>query len=378
MARPLKALISKTALQHNLNVVRQLTQNAKIIAMVKANAYGHGLIQVAQALESFGVDALGVACIEEAIQLRESGVESAIVLMEGFFEPQELALIQEFNLIAVVHHEEQLKILEASLGALSFKSGSPISLWLKINTGMHRLGLALDQAALAWDRLESLNSKNKITNKNSLEILGFMTHFAVAEALDNPDHVAYTQAQMIKFQKAIGHLPGARSLANSAGILGWKDSHADWVRPGLMLYGASPFPDKNPQSLNLIPAMELKSALIAIHALKKDERLGYGLIYTCPEDMLVGIVAIGYGDGFPRLAPTGTRILVGGQLTSLIGRVSMDMIAVDLRPCHNPYIGQEVELWGHHLGVEQVAQDMNTSAYELLASFSPRVPLIMV
>lgn len=371
MARPLKALISTAALQHNLRQVKEKAQGAKIMAMVKANAYGHGLVQVSKILESLKVDALGVACIEEAIQLREAGIQTDIVLMEGFFEPAELTLIVRWGLIAVIHHPEQVKILLAAAAGSSHCSG-PLRIWLKVDTGMHRLGLPTEKTAAIWSQLTNCGS-----GALPISVMGFMTHFAVAESQD-PVHMEYTQEQMVLFQRTVGHLPGQRSLSNSAGILAWPAACSDWIRPGLMLYGASPLQGKQAKDLNLKPVMQLKSALIAIHALKKGDQLGYGLTYACDEDMPVGIVALGYGDGFSQQAPAGTCVMVGSQVTQLIGRVSMDMLAVDLRPCKDPFIGQAVEFWGQELAIETVATAMKTSPYELLASFSHRVPLLMV
>ncbi len=356
MARALKAFINSFALHRNLVKVREITQNKKVLAMIKANGYGHGIVNVAKSLQE--ADAFGVACIEEAVELREAGIQNRIVLMEGFFDAEaELPEIFRLNLEPVVHHESHI-------GALA-SCENPLRIWLKINTGMNRLGFPVDLVHPI---------RAKIAENPALSIAGYLTHFAKADEVDNP----FTQRQIEKFEATIQHLPEEKSLANSAAILAVKNSHGDWVRPGIMLYGVSPFPKRHGALEGLIPVMSLRSALIAIQSLAKGEIVGYGGDFVCPHAMRIGVVAVGYGDGYPRLAPTGTPILVNGKRTVLVGRVSMDMVAVDLNAQPEAKVGDIVELWGEKLPVETVAEAIGTTAYELLTGLSTRVPLEII
>jgi alanine racemase len=352
MSRPTFVTIDLEAIQHNLQRVRAMAPRSKVMAMVKANAYGHGAIRVAKALSD--ADALGVASIDEAIELREAGITQPIVLMEGLFQSAELAEAARYQFTLVVHHWPQVVMLEQA----NIKHEFPI--WLKINSGMNRLGLLPTDAEDAYRRIMPLTTVKKP--------IGLMTHFAEADSLD---HRA-TIDQMHVFNLATRHLSGPRSLANSAGILGWPDTHADWVRPGLMLYGAAPFTHQTGHDFDLRPAMTLQSQLIAINPVAMGSKVGYGGTWVAPHDMLLGVVAVGYGDGYPQFAKNGTPVLVSGVECPLVGRVSMDMMVVDLRKQPNAKIGDSVVLWGPGLPIERVARQSHTSAYEMFTRMTKR------
>jgi alanine racemase len=352
MSRPTYMTIDIGALQHNLARVHILAPKRSVIAMVKANAYGHGIVRAANALAK--ADALGVASLEEGNILREAGITQPIVLMEGLFYADEIneAAKQQFSL--VVHHEPHVEMLERANVA------KPFSVWLKVDTGMHRLGIDPSQVRAIYQRLMAAPAVKKP--------IGLMTHFAEADAVDKSS----TQEQIKLFNQVTTGLIGPRSFANSAGILAWPDSHGEWVRPGLMLYGAAPFSNKTGLDYELIPVMTLWSRIIAIRQVKAGGKIGYGGTWTAPEDMLVGVVGVGYGDGYPQFAKNGTPVLVNDVECEVIGRVSMDMLTVDLR--HQPHatIGDPVTLWGKGLPVERVARHSNTSAYEILTRMTPR------
>ncbi|MEZ5581547.1 MAG: alanine racemase [Candidatus Competibacteraceae bacterium] len=353
MTRATTAHINLSALSHNLQRVRRAAPGSRIAAAVKANAYGHGLLRVARALGA--ADALAVACGEEAVVLREGGIQHPIVLLEGVFEAGELPLCSRLNLDIVVHHLLQVEMLERT--ALE----RPIRVWLKIDTGMHRLGINPDTADTIWQRLRSCPS----VDPN----IRIMSHLARADERNND----YTLQQLQIFTEAIAELPGERSLANSAGVLGWPPTHFDWVRPGLMLYGVSPFADSEGSEEGLQPVMTLTTGLIAINRLAKGQPVGYGGTWICPQEMDVGVAAIGYGDGYPRHLPSGTPVLVNGRVAPLIGRVSMDMITVDLRQHPEARVGDPVVLWGRGLPVEIIAQAAGTIPYTLLCAVTERV-----
>ncbi|MBS0288505.1 MAG: alanine racemase [Proteobacteria bacterium] len=354
MARHVLAQVSLNALQHNLKQVRHLAPQSKIIAMVKANAYGHGLTRVAKALSE--CDALGVACIDEAIKIRQTGVQTDIVLMEGIFRPDELAQVQQYHFTLVVHHWQQIQAIQ-QYGS----SQEKFKVWLKVNTGMNRLGFSQNEFDEAWQLLQSLPN---------VQLIGFMTHFVQAEEKDNP----LTLEQYNRFKEIIGERQGAQCLANSAAIIAWKKTHADWVRPGLMLYGVSPFPDSVGKDFNLIPAMSLYSEIIAVRNVGPGEKVGYGGLWESKKKISkVGIVAIGYGDGYPWHAKNGTPVLINDQIASTVGRVSMDMLAVDLTAVEHVDVGAQVMLWGKALPIEIVARHAGTIPYELLCRFTERV-----
>jgi len=326
--------------------------------VVKANAYGHGCVEVAQALAQAGVDALAVACIEEALKLRAAGIVLPLVLLEGFFQADELPLVAQQHLQLVLHTPQQVEVL------LRSKLSRPVSVWLKLDTGMHRLGFTPSELQEAWQHLKVVPEK--------VAQLRLMTHLACADEHDN----AATLQQCQRFYQATQGLQAECSIANSAGILGWQQTHADWGRPGIMLYGASPFGNSLGTEEGLQPVMHLRSALISVKHYQAGDALGYGATWRCPENMPVGIVAIGYGDGYPRHVPSGTPVWVNGGVVPLIGRVSMDMLAVDLRSQPQAHIGDPVELWGKHVAVNEVAKHAGTIAYELLSQITQRVPRV--
>lgn len=365
MSRALKALIDSAALKHNLNRVKEGAPGCAVMCMVKANGYGHGIVAVAKSLNT--ADAFGVASIEEALQLRRAGITQPIVLMEGFFEAEELPDIEAMDLQIVVHHEKHLRDLQDFCNVQY-----PISVWIKVNTGMHRLGFSIPEFLFVLERLQSLAQVN---------VVGILTHFARADELKE----SLTLLQIERFMCVLQPIRQKMnlSLANSAGILGWPSSfnlgtqgfcYQTWVRPGLMLYGASPFEGRIGCDEGLKPAMTLVSKLIAIQDVRRGEAVGYGGAYVASQDLRVGIVAAGYGDGYPRTMPTGTPVWVNGVRVPLVGRVSMDMLSVDLSLLPNATIGDSVQLWGPLLPVEEIASSVGTTAYELLTGLSNRVP----
>jgi alanine racemase len=353
MSRATTVRLDLGALVHNLRRVRAAAPGRRVAAAVKADGYGHGLLQVAAALDA---DAFAVASIEEALSLREAGITRPVLLLEGVFEAAELPLCARHGLEIAVHHPEQLRMLD------SVRVEQPLRVWLKIDTGMHRLGLAPDTVAASLQRLRDCTAVDG-------RQIGFMSHLARADERDN----AATRQQVQQFETATAGLPGARSLANSAAILGWPDTHFEQVRPGIMLYGASPFVDSLAPDEGLRPVMTLSTRLISIKRLRKGEPVGYGGTWTCPEDMDVGVAAVGYGDGYPRHAPSGTPVLIGGREAALIGRVSMDMITLDLRRHPEARIGDPVLLWGEGLPVERIAAAAGTISYTLLCGVTARV-----
>lgn len=356
MTRPARVVIDTAALRHNLSRIRKLAPDSKVMAIVKADAYGHGVERVVNTLAS--ADAFAVACLEEAEQLRTIGVTKPVLLLEGPYSGKELKQIHVLNLDIVVHHELQLQMLEQS------RLPSPINVWLKIDSGMHRLGFKPEDADPVWQRLISCDA---VVNPPRL-----MTHFATANERNNP----MTMEQLKVFNETCGHIDVERSLANSAAIIAWPDTHAEWVRPGLMLYGVSPMQDSTSADHDLLPVMSLVSELISVKSLKRGDPVGYGASWQCPEDMMIGIVAAGYGDGYPRHADSGTPILINSQRASTIGNISMDMLAVDLRSVNNARVGDPVELWGEYLPIEEIAQYAGTVPYELLCGVHKRQTFI--
>lgn len=354
MSRPARALLDARALVHNFQRVRQLAPQAQVMAIIKANAYGHGLLWVARHLQQ--AHAFGVACAEEGMELRAAGIKQPICLLEGFFEQAEIPLLQQHRLAPVLHHEAQLRELETA-------SGPPVDIWLKLNTGMHRIGF---QPAALHDVLNRLKAAKIVGTLRAL------SHFANAD--NKFDTATATQTQL--FLQLLGNAGMELSLANSAGIVAWPQSHLQWVRPGIMLYGVSPVIGMTAKSLDLHPVMTLASALISVQTLPRGAAVGYGGDFICPESMPVGVVAIGYGDGYPRHMAPGAPVLVNGMRVPLIGRVSMDMITVDLRTQPNAKVGDPVVLWGRGLPVEEVATHAGTIGYTLLCGVTPRIPRV--
>lgn len=353
MSRPARARIDLDALRHNLRYAKVLAGKSRIVAVVKANAYGHGAVPVARALAG-QVDAFGVASTEEAQELRDSGIRSPMLLLEGVFSPDEIPLADRHRFAMVVHSPEQLRWV------LECRPSQPLECWLKVDTGMHRLGLDPSDLARAYAALRRAPQVGDLV---------LMTHFAQADEPADP----HTVRQMRRFAQASSGLTVPRSLANSAALIAWPDAHADWVRPGILLYGASPLGDAHPSASRLRPAMHLESALLAVRDLAAGERVGYGGRFICPEPMRVGVVAMGYADGYPRHAPDGTPVAVGGQATGLVGRVSMDMLMVDLTALRDVRVGDPVELWGGQVSANAVAKASGTIAYQLFTGISARV-----
>ncbi|MGE5027769.1 MAG: alanine racemase [Betaproteobacteria bacterium] len=353
MSRPLLARIDLSALKHNLGVVRSHAPQSKTIAVIKANGYGHGMLRVAKPLAD--TDGYAVLTLEEAVALREAGFNQTILLLEGFFGADELPALAEYRLATVVHCAEQIDMLEAS--------GLPVKLdvFLKANSGMNRLGFGPDAFRSALERLQACPAVDRLT---------LMTHFARA---DEAEGVA---AQLTCFNDLLPTTALPLCLANSAAILRYPETHGDCVRPGIMLYGASPFGNPSAESLGLKPAMTLSSRIIAVQELKAGEAVGYGAAFRADRPMRIGVVACGYADGYPRHAPTGTPVLVNGVRSRTLGRVSMDMLCVDLSAFPGAGIGSAVTLWGEGLPVDEVAAAAGTISYELLCALAPRVPVM--
>jgi alanine racemase len=356
MARPTSATIHTDALQHNLSEVRSRAPGSRVMAVVKADGYGHGLERVARALQ--GADAFGVAALSDAERLRAAGLSQPIVLLSGFDAADDIPQLRRLNVETVVHHATQLAMLEQA------PEGEPIRCWLKVDSGMHRLGFAPEDVRDAYARLAAMPA---VAGQ-----LVLMNHFASSDDFAG----AQTKAQMRVFEEATSGLAGQRSLANSAAVLGWPDAHADWVRPGGALYGISVVDGTTGADFGLRPAMTLGTRLIAVNRVRKGERIGYSATWTCPEDMPVGVAAIGYGDGYPRHAPSGTHVLLNGQPADIVGRVSMDLMTLDLRGQPDAKPGDPVVLWGEGLPVESIAAGAGTIGYELVCSITRRVRFV--
>lgn len=347
------ATIDLQALKHNFSRIKEIAPQSFVLAMIKSNGYGHGLVRVAKTLPL--ANAFGVACIDEALILRENGIERPIVVMRGFFDEEELKEFIHYKLVAVIYHSHQLNLLEKN------KISSPLPVWLKIDTGMHRLGFSLEKVASAYERLSTCPSVQKP--------IGLMTHLADA---DNKDRL-FTKWQINQFKQIVKDRDAPKSIVNSAGILSYSTAFLDWIRPGIILYGVSPFSWETGAKQNLKPVMTLSARIIAIKDCSPGEVVGYGCTWRSSKNTSIGIVGIGYGDGYPRHAPCGTPTLLHGKICPLIGRVSMDMIAIDLGRESKVKIGDEVVLWGHGLPVEQIAEQAATISYELLCKITQRV-----
>lgn len=349
MSRPFTVELDLAALRHNVKRIRNIAPQSKILAMVKANAYGHGLISIAKALTD--AEGFGVSCSEEALYLRQAGIKQRIVLMEGLFSKDEIPLLTDYELDTVIHDRNQLSLLS------EHPLPHTINVWLKINTGMNRLGFSPHDFAAVLQ---------KLNHCPWLNIVCVMTHFASADKSENTS----TKCQIKLFEQTIKEYKFPTSLANSAAILAYPRAHADWVRPGLMLYGVSPFPDSSGAQHALKPVMTLKSKIISIHQLESGDRVGYGGAWMAPKPLRVGVVAIGYGDGYPHRAESGTPILVNNKLSELIGQVSMDMLTVNLSTQLDAKIGDPVVLWGTGLPLEQVAESTSSFRFELLCGIN--------
>lgn len=351
MSRNTVARIDTEALRHNLAVARSLAPASRLVAVVKADAYGHGIRRVARALA--GSDLLAVATVGEAEAVRNSGWTGGLLLLEGFAGTEEFDLARALGADLVVHHASQMDLLrERGLG-----EGQ--GLWLKVNTGMHRLGFPVAELPAVYERLRPLCASPPV----------LMSHFACADDPANP----MTADQIRRFDAATAALPGPRSLANSAALLNYPDSHRDFVRPGILLYGISPLDGRHGREHGLRPAMTLGCRLLAINHCARGATLGYGARYRCPEDMRVGVAGIGYGDGYPRTMRDGAPVLVNGRPAKLAGRVSMDLVTIDLRGHDDAGIGDPVTLWGEGLPIEEVARWADTIPYALVCGVTGRV-----
>ena len=351
MPRPIRATISAGAIAHNLELARRHAAGAKVWAVIKANAYGHGIERAARAARA--ADGFAVLDFDEAARLRHAGIAQPILMLEGMFEPGDVSLVAEYRLTPVIHRREQLEMLGAA--------SAPLDVYLKLNSGMNRLGFTGDEVPRAYQALVRHPQVKSIT---------LMTHFADA------DGATGVAAQLERFAGLTKSFRGPRSLANSAALLRFPETRGDWVRPGIMLYGCSPFADESAEALGLRPAMTLTSEIIATQELRPGEGVGYGLAYKAERPLCIGVVACGYADGYPRHAPNGTPVLVNGRRTRTVGRVSMDMITVDLTGLPQAGIGAPVTLWGEGLSADEVAAAAGTLSYELLCALAPRVPVV--
>jgi len=356
MKRSSHITIHPEALQHNIKRAKQAAPNAKILAVIKADAYGHGAVATAGILYEIA-DGFAVSCIPEAIELCDAGITKPITVLQGHQSADDLRIAAHYNLRLTVHNNHQLALLD------QYSHKKDFDLNLKIDTGMHRLGFHPDRAAEIFQKL----SNHSRVNADQLIL---MTHLACADELDKKS----TQQQLACFSDAEKSIasptPITKSIANSAGILGWKKSHADWIRPGIMLYGSSPFVSSHRDEYDLKAAMTLNAPIIAIHKLRKGDNIGYGATWQCPTDMKVAVIACGYADGYPRHAASGTPVWINGEEAQLVGRVSMDMIVVDIDKLddENIQVGDLAELWGENLSIDRVAQSADTIAYELLCN----------
>jgi alanine racemase len=356
MPRPIRATISAAALAHNLTVAKRHAGDAKLWAVIKANAYGHGIERAARALAA--ADGFAVLDFHEALRLRVAGVAKPVLMLEGFFKTADLELLAKHALTPVIHNAEQVEMLRRTALA------AEIDIYIKVNSGMNRLGFGVESLRPAYNALRMHPQVKNVT---------LMTHFADADGSSG------VSAQLEWFDELTKPFEvQTRSLANSAALLRFPEARGDWVRPGIMLYGCSPFQDRTAESLDLKPAMTLTSEIIATQTLQPGERVGYGFSYEAAGEMAIGIVACGYADGYPRHAPTGTPVLVNGKRARIVGRVSMDMIAIDISGMPEAYIGSPVTLWGEGLSADEVAASAGTLSYELLCKLTARVPVVEI
>lgn len=352
MSRGTRARVNTSALRHNLGRVRELAPSSRVWAVVKADGYGHGALRVAQALAD--ADGFAVATLKEAQALRDAGIKAPILLLEGTVDLDQAETAIDLALDTVVHEVGQLERLETLAGRVQGQR-----LWLKVDTGMHRLGVAPSEVSALFDRMQRLSPNQPV---------GLMTHFARADEAD--PEPSRRQLTLFSQNRPAGAII---SIANSAGVMAWPQSHGDWVRPGIMLYGASPGFDKTGPELGLQPAMTLTAPVIAIRDIPGGDEVGYGGRWRARRPSRIATLAIGYGDGYPRHAPDGTPVWLGGQRVPLAGKVSMDMMTVEVTDLDTLSIGEHAELWGSHLSVDEVARWIGTVGYELLTRISPRV-----
>ncbi|MDO6561764.1 alanine racemase [Amphritea sp. 1_MG-2023] len=353
MSRAAKITVDLDAIRHNYRLARSLNTAGHAVAIIKANAYGHNAIEVAKALEA-EADAFGVACLEEGAELIEAGIQKPVLLLEGYFEVSELDYISEHGVWCAVHSLAQIEQIAQA------KLSKPITVWLKMNSGMNRLGVHPDDYQTAFKRLKQLDNVADVV---------LMTHFFNADELAEAD----TEKQLAVFNKATEGLDAPHCMANSAAVLAWPDAHRDWMRPGLMLYGATPFPEAQENANKLIPAMTLSSKVIAVRDVQPGETVGYAGLFCADKPTRVGTVAMGYADGYPRHAVTGTPVWINGQRSRIVGRVSMDMLGVDLTDIEGADIGTEVEFWGKNVTAAEVATYCDTIPYTLFTGITRRV-----
>ncbi len=356
MARATQAIIHLPALVHNYQLAKQQAPAAQAFAVIKANAYGHGLAEVAKGLAE-QADGFAVACVEEADQIRAAGVRQPIMVLEGPYDQAECAHAAQQGYELVLHQAEQLTWLETI--------NRPLSLWIKVDTGMHRLGFAMDEVRDVVQRLQQ-----PLANGQQHQ-LGLLSHFACAD----DSTAAFNHTQLSRFQ-TLADLNLPMSMSNSAAIIHMPLAHGQRLRPGIMLYGGSPLLNTPAHTLGLQPVMTLRSEIIALHDLKAGETVGYGQTWLAPRECRIAVVAIGYGDGYPRLAPNGTPVWLRGQRVPLAGRVSMDMITLDVTDVEGVALGDEVELWGANISVDEIADICQTISYELFCQVTPRVPRV--
>ena len=354
MSRPIVADVDLAAIAANLESVRRFSPGAAVLAVVKANAYGHGLLRVLPALDA--ADGLALIELDAALAVRAAGYARPIVLLEGFFDAAELEAVSRHGLHVVVHDAEQLRMLETA------RLSTRIGVYVKANTGMNRLGFAPADVPRVCARLEALPGGADVH---------LMMHFACADEVDG------IVEPLARFERGCRGLTYPRSLANSAGVVRYGEIGGDSVRPGIMLYGATPFARRSADALGLVAAMTLRSKLIAVQSLAGGDTVGYGASFRAPHPMRIGVVACGYADGYPRLAPNGTPVLVNGKRVPMAGRVSMDMVTVDLSSVPDATVGSDVVLWGNGLPVDDVAAMASTVGYELLCAVAPRVPFVV-
>ncbi len=335
--------IDTAALQHNLQRVKHFAPQSRVMAVIKANAYGHGVITAARALDE--ADAFALAMTAEALQLRAAGFEQRLLVLQGFQNSDELAQLAEHQIATVVHHESQLALLEKY-------SGTKLDVWLKLDTGMHRLGF---EPALAPQMVTRLRACSGVAQ------IRLISHFANADVIDNNLNIS----QIESFIKVNNSFEFEASMANSSAVVGLPQSHFDWVRPGIMLYGSSPLVGRSAAELGLKPVMTLQAPVIAVKQLRAGDSVGYGSLWTCNHDTRVACIAAGYADGYPRHAPSGTPVQLKGQRCGLVGRISMDSLCVELGDL-DVAVGDIAELWGQHISVDEVASCAGTISYELL------------
>ncbi len=357
MSRPTAAKIKLSSLSHNVTFVKSLAPTAKLMAVIKADAYGHGALAVGRTLEKI-VDAFAVASLDEAMELRDSEISIPILILEGVFAPEDLKTCSLNAITTVIHNFTQIDWLEQT------QFENVLNCWLKVDTGMSRLGIGTESISSSLERLKNV--------PHVTDDIVLFTHLACADDLNNK----FTIDQLELFDSCTKHLTLARSAANSAGILGWPLSHFDWIRPGYMLYGNSPFQEGSENYSKLEPVMTLVSEIIAIRDVSEGGCVGYGCSWTAKRDSKIATVCVGYGDGYPRQAPNGTPVVINGHRAPLAGRVSMDMITVDVTDIPAG-IGDEVILWGDGLSLNEIANRSSTIGYELTARLPKRVPRII-